>query len=142
MLSNKTPKTLSFIKGLSTEVFLFTSCGDHHSVPIAGVSQQDIQNKQLIRKSEIASFLEHGSKEGGMLASESMNSANSTTWKDFTVSRLQFTAMISGSENAANSYLCFFTNEFKRHFKYANTIQAFTCERHKQIFLIYKIYNV
>lgn len=84
MLSNKTPKTFSLIKGLST-VFPFTSRGDHYSVPTAGFRQEEIQNKQPIRKSEIASFLERGSKEGGMVAPESTDLAKSTTWKYFMV---------------------------------------------------------
>jgi len=106
-------------------------------VPTAGVSQEETQNKQPIRKSEIASFLDHGSEKGGMLASASLNLANSTTRKYFKVLRSQSTARISGLENTANSCLCLFTNDFKRHFEYPNTAQAFTCESRKQIFLIY-----
>lgn len=57
----------------------------HYSVYTAVVSQEEIQNKQPIRKSETASFLKHGSKEGGMPPSESTTLVSSSTVKNFRV---------------------------------------------------------
>lgn len=55
-------------------------CSDYHSVTVTtGVSQEEIQNKQPKGKHETASFLEHGSQESGMLASQLMSLSNNTT---------------------------------------------------------------
>lgn len=44
-----------------------------------GVSQEETQNKQPKGKYEAASFLEHGSQESAMLASQLMSLSNNTT---------------------------------------------------------------
>lgn len=107
---------------MSTEVFLFTSCGDYYSVPTAGVSQEEIQNKQPEKKYEIASFLEHGSQESGMLTSEPISFTNNTTWKYSKTLKLQLTARIPGLENAADSSFSYSLMNSKGIFEYANII--------------------
>lgn len=110
---------------LSTEVFLFTSCGDHYSV-LLQVSARKRSKINSQHESKIASFWVHGSESTNSLVSESTNLASIALWKHF--KRLQFIGDISGLENAAHAYLCLFTNELKRCFEYASNIQAFECQ--------------
>lgn len=70
-------------------------------------------------------------------ATKSMSTENSTLWKNW--KRLQFTANITGLENIANTYLCLFTNELKRHFEHAKFQTSFLVLKQESNFLKFSL---